>query len=172
MMQMLRAGGIEVVTYHIRNADTDNPWGYWEYERVKKTKQDPSWPAQARGKAVKMVRDCIATGRWTSGRGCRREGGFVQQKFRQVPGRQCSRPGLSSAATGFTQERQLLSGWLAGSRHPAPWLSNGDETTSFLWLTRCLFLPRALSNGGQPRCGSTLRRRGSVGGKSTLARRR
>ena len=55
MMQMLAAGGVEVVTDHVRTADTDNPRGYYEFELVKKIKQDASWLPEARGKAVKMV---------------------------------------------------------------------------------------------------------------------
>jgi hypothetical protein len=55
MMQMLERGGIEIVTDKIREADTDNPRGYCEFERAKKTKHDSSWLPEARGKAVKMV---------------------------------------------------------------------------------------------------------------------
>ncbi len=55
MMQMLANGGIEVVADHIRSADADNPRGYYEFERVKKIKQDASWLPEARGRAVKMV---------------------------------------------------------------------------------------------------------------------
>src|SRR5690242_6951525 len=55
MMQMLAIGGVEVVTDSIRTADTDNPRGYYEFERVKKIKQDASWLPEVRGKAVKMV---------------------------------------------------------------------------------------------------------------------
>jgi LPS sulfotransferase NodH len=55
MMQMLAAGGIEVVTDAIREADCDNPRGYLEFERVKKLKQDSSWLPEARDKALKMV---------------------------------------------------------------------------------------------------------------------
>jgi hypothetical protein len=55
MMQMLDSGGIPVLTDQVRSADTDNPRGYYEFERVKKTRQDPSWLHHARGKAVKMV---------------------------------------------------------------------------------------------------------------------
>jgi hypothetical protein len=55
MMQMLHRGGLPALTDDIRGADTDNPRGYFEFERVKKTKQDPSWLPQARGKVVKMV---------------------------------------------------------------------------------------------------------------------
>jgi hypothetical protein len=55
MMQMLDNGGVEVLTDNIRTADTDNPKGYYEYELVKKIKQDVSWLAATRGKAFKMV---------------------------------------------------------------------------------------------------------------------
>src|SRR6266849_5944861 len=55
MMQMLDNGGIEVVTDNLRTADTDNPRGYYEYETVKKIKQDASWLPETRGKAFKMV---------------------------------------------------------------------------------------------------------------------
>ncbi len=55
MMQALEAGGIPVLTDNIRKRDEDNPKGYYEFEPVKKTKTDPSWVADAVGKAVKMV---------------------------------------------------------------------------------------------------------------------
>jgi Sulfotransferase domain len=55
MMQMLHAGGVEAITDRIRAADTDNPRGYFEFERVKKIKGDAAWLPQARGKAFKMV---------------------------------------------------------------------------------------------------------------------
>ena len=55
MMQMLQGGGIEVVTDRLREADTDNPHGYLEYEAVKDLDQDASWLPTIRGKAVKIV---------------------------------------------------------------------------------------------------------------------
>jgi len=55
MMQALEAGGIPVLTDNIRKSDEDNPKGYYEFEPVKGTKTDPSWVAEAVGKAVKMV---------------------------------------------------------------------------------------------------------------------
>jgi hypothetical protein len=55
MMQLLHAGGIEALTDHARTADTDNPRGYYEFERVKKVKTDTAWLADARGRVVKMV---------------------------------------------------------------------------------------------------------------------
>jgi hypothetical protein len=55
MMQMLDNGGVTVVTDNIRTADTDNPKGYYEFEKVKKIKEDVSWLPATRGKAFKMV---------------------------------------------------------------------------------------------------------------------
>jgi hypothetical protein len=55
MMQMLYAGGVEVMTDEVRTADTDNPRGYFELEKVKKIKEESSWLPQARGKVFKMV---------------------------------------------------------------------------------------------------------------------
>lgn len=55
MMQMLDKGGMEVVTDNIRVADRDNPKGYYEFEKVKKIKDDASWLKDTRGKVFKMV---------------------------------------------------------------------------------------------------------------------
>lgn len=55
MMQAIEAGGIPALTDNIRKKDEDNPKGYYEFEPVKKTKDDPSWVSGARGKVVKMV---------------------------------------------------------------------------------------------------------------------
>jgi hypothetical protein len=55
MMKMLEAGGMEVLTDHIREPDADNPEGYYEFERVKQVEHDKTWLKAARGKAVKMV---------------------------------------------------------------------------------------------------------------------
>jgi Sulfotransferase domain len=55
MMQMLDRGGVQVITDNVRAADTDNPQGYYEYEQVKKIKEDVSWLPSTRGKAFKMV---------------------------------------------------------------------------------------------------------------------
>jgi hypothetical protein len=55
MMQVIEAGGIPALTDNVRTKDEDNPQGYYEFEPVKKTKEDPSWVLGARGKVVKMV---------------------------------------------------------------------------------------------------------------------
>jgi hypothetical protein len=55
MMQILESGGMEVITDNIRKANEDNPLGYYEYERVKKIKDDTGWLKETRGKAFKMI---------------------------------------------------------------------------------------------------------------------
>lgn len=55
MMKMLEKGGLEVVTDQVREADADNPEGYYEFERVKQLEHDRSWLPDAEGKAVKII---------------------------------------------------------------------------------------------------------------------
>src|ERR1700752_5275919 len=57
MMKMLEAGGLTVLTDAIRQADIDNPKGYYEYERVKDLEKetDKSYVREGRGKALKVI---------------------------------------------------------------------------------------------------------------------
>ena len=55
MMQMLSAGGMSVLTDHMRTADEDNLRGYFEFERAKQIKEDTIWLPDAVGKVVKMI---------------------------------------------------------------------------------------------------------------------
>ncbi len=55
MMRMLEAGGLEVLTDELREADADNPKGYYEFERVKQLEHDKAWLGDAEGKAVKII---------------------------------------------------------------------------------------------------------------------
>jgi plasmid maintenance system antidote protein VapI len=56
MMKMLAAGGIEVLTDRIREADENNPEGYFEFEAVKKLKEGQfNWIDDSYGKAVKII---------------------------------------------------------------------------------------------------------------------
>src|SRR5919108_5001430 len=56
-MKMLHAGGLEVVTDGLREADDSNPKGYFELEAVKELDKDgdTAWLRDARGKAVKII---------------------------------------------------------------------------------------------------------------------
>jgi hypothetical protein len=57
MMKMLEAGGMPLVTDGVRQADEQNPRGYFELEAVKELDKsgDKSWLRDARGKAVKVI---------------------------------------------------------------------------------------------------------------------
>ena len=56
MMKILEAGGLEVFTDNLREADEDNPKGYYELEQVKALKDgDVSWVKDAPGKVVKVI---------------------------------------------------------------------------------------------------------------------
>ncbi len=55
MMQMLAAGGLDVLTDGVHQPDDDNPLGYFEYEPVNRLQEDASWMPRVRGKAVKVV---------------------------------------------------------------------------------------------------------------------
>src|SRR3979409_2566059 len=59
MMQMLAAGGLPILSDGERKADTDNPRGYLEWERIKQLPKDPSLIAEAEGKVVKVISQLI-----------------------------------------------------------------------------------------------------------------
>lgn len=56
-MKMLEAGGLEMIVDDKRQADEDNPKGYYEDERVMNlaNMDDKSWVADARGKGIKVI---------------------------------------------------------------------------------------------------------------------
>jgi hypothetical protein len=54
-MQMLSAGGMSVVTDGERQADADNPRGYFEWERIKLLPKEPDCIVEAEGKVVKVI---------------------------------------------------------------------------------------------------------------------
>jgi hypothetical protein len=55
MMRMLERGGMKVLVDQNRQPDEDNPRGYYEFEAVKKTKDNTEWLTGSEGCAVKMV---------------------------------------------------------------------------------------------------------------------
>ncbi|MEZ5331816.1 MAG: sulfotransferase [Thermoanaerobaculia bacterium] len=56
-MKMLEAGGVPLVTDGQREADIDNPKGYFEDERVLRLAEeaDKAWLRGSRGKAIKII---------------------------------------------------------------------------------------------------------------------
>ena len=59
VMQMLNAADYPCLTDGVRQADADNPHGYFEYEKVKRLRQDWTWLPEAKGKAVKIIAQLI-----------------------------------------------------------------------------------------------------------------
>jgi len=60
MMKMLEACGQQILTDNLREADANNPKGYYEFERVKQLKDgDLAWLPEAMGKVVKIVSGLI-----------------------------------------------------------------------------------------------------------------
>jgi hypothetical protein len=57
MMKILEAGGMPIMTDGGRDADIDNPKGYFEYERTKNLEKetDKSYLREGRGKALKVI---------------------------------------------------------------------------------------------------------------------
>lgn len=55
MMQMLAAGGMDVLTDGQRIPDPNNPRGYYEVELVKSLAKNPEVVSEAEGKVVKVV---------------------------------------------------------------------------------------------------------------------
>ena len=57
MMKMLEGGGLPIMTDQVREADDDNPKGYYEFERVKDlaSETDKSYVKQGRGKVLKVI---------------------------------------------------------------------------------------------------------------------
>jgi hypothetical protein len=57
LMNMLEAGGMSIMSDAVREADIDNPKGYFEYERVKhlEKEEDKSYVRQGRGKVLKVI---------------------------------------------------------------------------------------------------------------------
>ena len=55
MMQMIAAGGMDVLTDSQRSADANNPRGCYELESVKTLARNPDAIAEGEGKAVKVI---------------------------------------------------------------------------------------------------------------------
>ncbi len=57
LMSMLEAGGLPIMTDQLREADVDNPKGYFEYERIKDLEKetDKSYVREGRGKVLKVI---------------------------------------------------------------------------------------------------------------------
>ncbi|MFC2085810.1 hypothetical protein ACFLRO_01215, partial [Bacteroidota bacterium] len=59
MMQMLDKGGLEPFVDDKREADENNPRGYYEHEAVKSLARNKQWLPQAEGKVVKVIANLL-----------------------------------------------------------------------------------------------------------------
>jgi len=60
LMQMLAAGGMDVLSDGMREPDEDNPHGYLEFEPVKNLLKDSRWLFERRGKVIKIIAPLLA----------------------------------------------------------------------------------------------------------------
>ncbi|WP_343632491.1 alkaline phosphatase family protein [Fluviicola sp.] len=61
MMQMLAAGGADILTDNVRQSDENNPKGYLEYEPVKNLLKENSWLADQDGKTIKVIMQLLGS---------------------------------------------------------------------------------------------------------------
>ncbi len=60
MMQAIAAGGLAPFTDEKREADSDNPRGYYEHEKATQLARDASWIPEAKGRVVKIVAQLLS----------------------------------------------------------------------------------------------------------------
>ena len=123
MMQMLAAAGVEILTDNMRQADADNPKGYFEFEPVKRLKDDASWLDTAHGKAVKVIAgllpDLSPDKRYALLFMLRplKEVLASQQSMLQRRHAATSGPEDTQMAAMFTQHVQMTQAWLRDQPH-------------------------------------------------------
>jgi tetratricopeptide (TPR) repeat protein len=113
MMQMLMAGGKEVLTDRKRGADEHNEGGYYEWELVKQLPVDPGIIGEARGRAVKVVAALLPSlpMGWRYAVICmRRDGEEVEASQLSMLGRD----GAESSVAGQLAQFEASLAWLRG----------------------------------------------------------
>lgn len=123
MMKALEAGGMPVLIDGIRKPDRDNPKGYYEFEPVKKTKEDPSWLREAGGKVVKMVYRLL----YDLPEGYRYRVVFMQRDMGEIlksqkamlerTGQQGSNVGADKLAALFKKDLEEIFQWIERQSH-------------------------------------------------------
>lgn len=61
MMSMLQAAGLPILSDGRRPADASNPRGYFEFDAVKRSRDDTGWLKAAPGHAVKVIHSLLGT---------------------------------------------------------------------------------------------------------------
>jgi len=123
MMQMLAAGGVPILSDGERVADTDNPRGYCEWERIKRLPQEPSCIDDAEGRAVKVISQLLFA--LPAGRSYRVV--FMERPLPEVVASQAEmirRRGTSGASV---PKAALIAGLRAHLNQVNAWLSQRHE---------------------------------------------
>jgi predicted AlkP superfamily phosphohydrolase/phosphomutase/tetratricopeptide (TPR) repeat protein len=119
MMQMLAAGGVPVLTDGAREADEDNPRGYYELEAATRLRSEDGWVAGAVGHAFKLVAQLVP--RLPAGPHYRllfmrrdlEEVLASQQAMLERSGRDGSRRAPERLRRAFQQQLQQVEAWIA-----------------------------------------------------------
>jgi hypothetical protein len=128
LMQMLAAGGMPVLTDSVRDADEDNPRGYFEFEPVKKLFRGADWLPEAKGKAVKIVAPLLLG--LPRGSPCRVI--FIARDFDEILDSQAKMIAREGGVASPPERRELLKAEYARTVSRAgAWLSNRPATA---WL--------------------------------------
>ncbi|OIP40792.1 MAG: hypothetical protein AUK25_07165 [Desulfobacteraceae bacterium CG2_30_51_40] len=139
MMQMLDAGGFEILSDGKRVPDHDNPRGYYEYEPAKRIIRDISWLHEAEGKAVKIVAPLLRY--LPSGRSYRII--FMERDLSEIAASQEAMLGRKDGGKSLARGKRL-SGILARQvRDAKAWIEGRGIVVLFLEYGRCVLEPEA-----------------------------
>jgi tetratricopeptide (TPR) repeat protein len=132
LMQMLEAGGLELLSDGKRGADDSNQRGYQEFEPVKSMGRTPAsiWIEQAAGKAVKLVAPLLP--HLPPGRPYRIL--FLERPLQQVLASQTAMLAQSSQPHSRRSERQLAAAFLQQVNNVGGVLQRHNETVQVLSL--------------------------------------
>ena len=121
--RMLAASGLEVLSDDLRTPDRHNPLGYFEYERVKRLREDSAWLERCGGKTVKVISHLLvhlpSTYRYKVVFMLRPLGEVLesQRKMLLSRGKACSEADQEFLALKFAEHLREARTWLA--RNPA-----------------------------------------------------
>lgn len=116
MMQMLKAGGADLLVDDLRQNDENNPRGYMEYEPVKKLLTNNSWLKDQNGKTIKIILQLLTALDMT----CDYKIIMMDRDLEEILKSQQKMLGKKEETlnlklmTTFEQQKEKINGWLAG----------------------------------------------------------
>lgn len=116
MMQMLKAGGADLLVDDLRKNDDNNPKGYMEYEPVKKLLTDNSWLKDQNGKTIKIILQLLTA----LDMSCDYKIIMMDRDLEEILKSQQKMLGKKEETlnlklmTTFEQQKEKINGWLAG----------------------------------------------------------